>query len=134
MTYTLSQLHEKIVRSRMSTKWDKIILFAKRCLEIEPNDVYALQSIGEALEKQGQTLEALRYYEESLEADKKEKPEIGHTFFLKRLDILNHRLEKYDDCIRVCEYYTKRHPDSWDAWNRLRRACERTSNSTLALT
>lgn len=88
--------------------------------------------IGEALEKQGRVGEALLYYEKALERDREEKHEIGYTFFLKRLDILYYRAGRYEDCLRISEYYTKRHPENWDAWNRLKRAAKKTGNSELS--
>lgn len=116
----------------MRKQWGKVESYARKWLEQEPHDVYAIQSIGEALEKQGHIDEALQYYERALEADRQENREIGHSFFLKRLDILYHRAGRYEACFRVCRYYTRRHSSSWDAWNRLRRAAQKTGNPELS--
>lgn len=124
---------EKLFKLRNSKQWGKYESLARASLKQEPNDVYLIQAIGQALEKQGHSDEALKYYEKALEVDRQENHEIGHTFFLKRLDILYHRGGRYDDCLRVCKYYTRRHASSWDAWNRLRRAAQKTGNTELSL-
>lgn len=129
----MPELDDKIHNARMCKQWHKFEAFARELLAQQPNSVYAIQLIGESLEKQGQVENALVYYEKALEIDREEKQEIGgHTFFLKRLDILYHRAGKYEDCLRISEYYTDRHPENWDAWNRLRRAAKKTGNAEIS--
>ena len=126
-------MYDKIHRARMGKRWRALEKCARQLLASEPNSVYAIQLLGEALEKQQKVAQALQSYELALAIDSAEKAEtIGQTFFLRRLDILYHRARRYEDCHRVCEYYTRRHPDSWDGWNRLRRAAKRIGDASLS--
>jgi tetratricopeptide (TPR) repeat protein len=123
---------DRIHEARSRKEWDRVESYAREWLASEPNSIYVIQLIGEALEKQGRVREALKCYEAALRIDSEERCKIGHTFFLKRLDVLYHRDGEYQDCLRVCQYYTSRHPESWDAWNRLRRATEKTGHRQLS--
>jgi tetratricopeptide (TPR) repeat protein len=123
---------DRINEARTRKQWDELESCARELLAQEPNDIYAIQLVGETLEKRGRVEEALQYYEKALGIDSEGQHSVGHTHFLKRLDILYHQTGRYGDCLRVCEYYTSRHPDSWDAWNRLKRAAKKTGKSELS--
>lgn len=126
----MNRLH-RIQKTRMSRQWDKLESHAREMLSQEPDSVYLIQLVGESLEKQGRPDEALDFYEKTLEIDDQQKHRLGHTFFLKRLDIIYNRAGRYNDCLRVGQYYTARHPDCWDAWNRLWRASVKTGNTEI---
>ena len=129
MAVSMTQLQA----ARMRKQWRQLERYGRQMLAQKPDDVYALDLLGEALEKQGRIDESLQCYESALEVDCRERPQVGHTFFFQRLDILYHKLGKYHDCFRVCQSYVDRHPDTWDAWNRLKRAARLTSNLALGL-
>jgi hypothetical protein len=128
----MPDLRTSIQDARMHKRWSDLEACARQLLTADPQSVYAIQLIGESLEKRGRTDEAIQHYEKALEIDTDNESGSGQTGFLQRLDILYFRANRYEDCLRVCRYYAARHPDRWDAWNRLRRAAERTSNSQLS--
>ena len=118
--------------ARMHKQWRKLERYGRQMLAQKPDDVYALDLFGEALEKQGRIDESLQCYERALEVDSRERHQVGHTVFFKRLDILYHKAGRYHDCLRVCQSYVDRHPETWDAWNRLRRAAKLTGDLPLS--
>jgi len=81
----------KIIGARQRKQWDKVKYYAQKQLDLEPGDLFAIDAIGEALEKQGFVDEALQQYERAILADRPRYFIDKHTFLLKRLDILYHR-------------------------------------------
>lgn len=125
--------YEQINQARRQKQWKKLAHYAEKMLAEDAEDIYALQVLGEALEKQGLVDAATDCYERAWKLDKRRQHNVGHTTFLKRLDILSNRAGDYQQCLEVCEYYVHYHPDSWDAWNRLKRAAKNTGNSERSM-
>ena len=125
--------YERIQQARRTKNWRVLERCGEELLDARRGSIYGYQILGEALEKMGKTQEALRLYEDALRVDShRHRDTVGQTAFLKRLDILYNRSMAYDDCLRVCRYYVDRHPDSLDAWNRLKRAAKHTGRPNLA--
>jgi len=104
---------------------------ATALLQSDPDDLDAQVAIGVSYEKEGLTDLAVQSYVLSSPLLGLGSAAVASTPF-KRLDILYTRAGRYDDSLRVCRLYVERFPDSWDAWNRLRRAAKNSGDSELA--
>ena len=113
--------------------WAALRQHAAELLQSEPDELEAQVAIGVSYEKEGLTDLAVQSYEQTTPLLGHGSAAVARTPF-KRLDILYTRAGRYDDSVRVCQLYTERFPDSWDAWNRLRRAARNAGDEELSLT
>lgn len=132
MIYRENLRHE-MRDARKQKDWGALRDDATALLKSDPDDLDAQVAIGESYEKEGQIDLAVQAYERALPLEGHGSAAAASVAF-KRLDILYTRAGRYDDSLRVCRLYTERFPDSWDAWNRLRRAARNAGDGELALT
>jgi|WetSurMetagenome_2_1015567.scaffolds.fasta_scaffold75486_1 hypothetical protein len=119
----MNSVRDRVFAARMSREWAKMQRHAQEWLAQEPESIEAMETIGEALEKQSAVDEALDFYERAFEAARKRN--VPCYTACKRLDILYYRRSRYEDCLRVCQYYTMKSPDYYDSWNRLQRVTKK---------
>jgi hypothetical protein len=113
--------------------WSALREHAAALLQSDPYDLDAQVAIGVSYEKEGLTDLAVQSYEQTTPLLGHGSAAVASTLF-KRLDILYTRAGRYHDSVRVCRLFAERFPDSWDAWNRLRRAARNAGDGELALT
>ncbi|MFO7696975.1 MAG: hypothetical protein R6X16_07450 [Anaerolineae bacterium] len=113
--------------------WAALREHAAELLQSDPNELEAQVAIGMSYEKEGLTDQAVQSYEQTTPLLGHGSAAVASTLF-RRLDILYTRAGRYHDSVRVCRLYAERFPDSWDAWNRLRRAARNAGDGELSLT
>jgi tetratricopeptide (TPR) repeat protein len=122
-------LYNKLEKLLETKQWDILVSYAKTLIQRFPNDIYILKRLGIALVKQKKFNEAIIYYEKAVEAGK--TLGAGHMEYVKQLDVLYRRQERYDDAFRICSYYLSQNKNSDDAINRFNRSAKLTGQSEL---